>query len=130
MLRTIAGAEDAAIKATSGSESEKTFAPGSESHPHEWFYHVALAALGKDAGFALAKITGYPESSCYAYVAHDRTRRRRPPGHFIRAVIHSEYGEPFHDAFMAGCAAGWWRERQIRHEQSIEHARALVRLLE
>jgi hypothetical protein len=127
---TVANAENPATKDTPAGESEKTSTLASESNPHEWFYLTAQDELGKDAGLALAKITGYPESSCYAYVAHDKTRRRRPPEHFIRAVIHSEYGEPFHDAFMAGCAAGWWRDRQIRQVQSLEHARALVRLLE
>lgn len=104
-------------KGTLASESERsddaepsTFALASESNPHEWFYAAAQHLLGKDAGYALHRLTGYPASSCYAYVAHDPRRRRRPPEHFLRVLFHLDEGEPFHAAYMDGCT--WWSRRQ------------------
>lgn len=102
----------AATKPTpaSGSERRNTLACGSEDP--EWFYDVARDVLGKDAGLHLHYITGYPESSCYAYTARDATKRRRPPEHFLRKLFHAPQGKPFHAAFMHGCAAQWWLEQQ------------------
>jgi hypothetical protein len=108
---------DAATSAAPTSESENgdhdglaTITLASEKNPHEWFYAAARRLLGKDAGYALHLLTGYPASSCYAYVAKDSLKRRRPPEHFLRTLFHSNEGEQFHAAFMAGCP--WWRELQ------------------
>jgi hypothetical protein len=86
--------------------------PTSGTDENDWFYNVAQGVLGKDAGLHLHLITGYPRTSCYAYVAHNAEQRRRPPDHFLRKLFHSEQGEPFRDAFMRGCEAKWWVEEQ------------------
>jgi len=110
MHGSIPAASTAATKATPAAESGKSATLASESNQHEWFYRAACALLGKDAGYALHKLTGYPESSCYAYVAENPAKRRRPPEHFIRKICHLDEG--FYDAFMDGCAAPWWRARE------------------
>lgn len=98
-----------AIPATPEPESEtsNTLASG-----NEWFYEAATEILGGEAGLQLHYITGYPASSCYAYVAHDSAKRRRPPEHFFRTLFSKDQGEPFFNAFMASCKARWWSERE------------------
>lgn len=113
MHGSIPTASAVTTKATLAIGSEKIITLGSESNPHEWLYRAAQALLGKDAGFGLHKLTGYPESSCYAYVATDPTKRRRPPEHFARTVCHIEEG--FYLAFMEGCTAPWWLARERDH---------------
>lgn len=107
----------ATINGTLACESENrpdpipaTVTLGSESNPHEWFYEAAHRLLGKDAGLHLHYLTGYPQSSCYAYVARNERQRRRPPEHFLRVLFRRPEGREFHAAFMAGCA--WWIELQ------------------
>lgn len=94
-------------KASADDGDDPSFALASEN-PHEWFFVAARRLLGKDAGYALHKLTGYPASSCYAYVARDPIKRRRPPEHFIRTLIHHQEGGPFLRAFMRGCTAPHW----------------------
>lgn len=113
MHGSISRAAAAAIEAALASESEKSITLGAESNPHEWFYRAACALLGKDAGYALHKLTGYPESSCYAYVAENPAKRRRAPEHFIRKICHLHEG--FYLAFMEGCEAPWWQTRERDH---------------
>lgn len=110
MHGSISRAAAAAIEATLASESETSLTLGGESNPHEWFYRAACALLGKDAGYALHKLTGYPESSCYAYVAENPAKRRRPPEHLIRRICHIHEG--FYLAFMQDCEAPWWQTRE------------------
>lgn len=74
----------------------------------EFFASVCKAIFGKDAGLALSMATGVPERSCYRYAAGDRD----VPVLVLRAVLHSEQGEPFHTALMEGCTATWWLELQ------------------
>lgn len=106
-------------------ESGSKIAPNSES---DWFAPAAQALLGKDAGLHLHYITGYPESSCYAYVARDPAKRRRPPEHFIRALIRSPQGEPFFLAFMDGCEAPWWQAhlRLCDESRQLQEIRRIV----
>lgn len=100
---------------TSGSEQSNTPACGSDAD--DWLFDVAQVLLGKDAGLHLHYITGYPQSTCYAYVAKAKEKRRHPSDHFLRVLFHSEQGEPFFNAFMEGCEARWWlahkRERKL-----------------
>lgn len=112
MQGTVGDEPGAATNGTVGRVTASTAACG--SNPHEWLYNTALDVFGKDAGHGLARLTGYPERSCYAYVAHDAATRRRPPGHFERAVVHRSQDRRFFDAFMQGCDQPWWLELQ-RH---------------
>lgn len=98
------GATSRAIASDSG--TPPTVA--SDSGDGEWLAQAAQHLLGKDAGLHLHYITGYPESSCYKYVAKDKDKRRSPPEHFLRALFHSPQGEPFFLAFMEGCRAEWF----------------------
>ena len=86
--------------------------PESESDRDAWFYNAAQSLLGKDAGFGLHVLTGYPESTCYAYVARNPEKRRPPPEHLLWKLFNRDDGEPWHDAFMHGCKAKWWQRRQ------------------
>jgi hypothetical protein len=119
MLTRIPASTSAATNAALAVGSDKTSTLASESNPHEWLYLAAQSLLGKDAGYGLHLLTGYPESSCYAYVASDPAKRRRPPEHFIRKICHTEEG--FYLAFMQGCVAPWW----ILREQDRADAEAL-----
>src|SRR5262249_26317843 len=111
MHGNVIDAGSAATTTTFGGESDGTSPLAGESdNPHEWLYNAARKELGPDAGLQLSIITGYPESSCYAYMAKDAQKRRRPPGHFERAVIHSREGAPFFIAYMRNCDAPWWRD--------------------
>lgn len=101
-----------AIYPALGTGSETPITLASESIDDEWFYAAAQSLLGKDAGLHLHYITGYPQSSCYAYVARDVDSRRRPPGHFLRTLFWSDQGAPFFEAFMHGCKAQWWLDLQ------------------
>lgn len=89
--------------------------PGSGTD--DWFYDAALAVFGKkEAGWHLHLATGWPRTSCYAFVARDAEQRRKPPVHFLRILFHSEHGRPFFLAFMHGCSAAWWCEFQRAHD--------------
>ncbi len=72
----------------------------------EFFASVCKAIFGKDAGLALSLATGVPERSCYRYASGDR----EVPVLMLRALLHSEQGQPFHAALMEGCTAQWWTE--------------------
>lgn len=126
---TLADERALAISATPGNGSELSITPGCESDADDWFYNAAQQLLGKDAGLHLHYITGYPQSSCYAYVTKIKANRRRPPDHFLRKLFHADQGEPFHEAFMAGCKAKWWLERQRAAEGAAEGDRLLRGLL-
>jgi hypothetical protein len=78
----------------------------------EFFASVCKTIFGKDAGLALSMATGVPERSCYRYASGDR----EVPVLMLRALLHSDQGEPFHAALMDGCKAEWWLERQ-KHER-------------
>lgn len=115
MFTTISERRGAATNATPANGSEHT--PAEPARPstlargsdrHEWFYTAACSLLGKDPGLQLHLLTGYPVSSCSAYVHNEWSKRRRPPEHFIRAVCHLHDERGFFDAFMAECAAPWW----------------------
>jgi hypothetical protein len=95
----------AAIKAT---PAVGNVTPACESE--DWFYPAAMQLLGKDAGLQLHYITGYPQSSCYAYVAHNPDSRRKVPEHFLRVLFASSEGEPFFLAFMQSNKSTWWGE--------------------
>ena len=82
----------------SGADSART---GSE-----FFASVCSTIYGKDAGLALSLATGVPERSCYRYANGDRD----VPVLVLRAVLHSDHGEPFLLALMDGCRAEWWLE--------------------
>jgi hypothetical protein len=115
MFTTISERRGSATKATPASGSEdapsltaqsSTLASGSDRH--EWFYAAACSLLGKDPGLQLHLLTGYPVSSCSAYVHNEWPKRRRPPEHFIRTACHLPNERGFFDAFMHDCAAPWW----------------------
>lgn len=116
MGSTITGTVDDASNPTPECGNDKNVTPASESNPHEWLYAAAYRLLGPDAGWHLSEITDYPQSSCYAYVAHNPERRRRQPDHFTRTLLHSEDGADFHSAYMAGCVAVWWTQMQADAE--------------
>lgn len=79
----------------------------------DWFYAVAIAVFGdKETGGLLHLATGWPRTSCYAFVARDPDQRRKPSPEFLRILFRSEHGQPFHDAFMHGSTARWWLDRQ------------------
>ena len=117
------GAASRNANPATGNDSE--FAPASGSDNPEWLYDAAWAVFGKEAGAGLHYATGYPLSTCAAYVAHDPDKRRRASEHFVRRLIHSKQGAPFHAAFMHGCTADWWLEyqRYKRMGEAAERAR-------
>jgi hypothetical protein len=78
----------------------------------EFFASVCKTIFGKDAGLALSLATGVPERSCYRYASGDRD----VPVLVLRAILHSDQGEPFARALMDGCTADWWIEFQ-KHER-------------
>jgi hypothetical protein len=96
--------------AQTGNDSKSTAQAGSEPHP--WLKNAAKTLLPPDAGLHLHYITDYPERTCYRYASGER----EAPGDFLRALFHSQHGEPFFMAFMEGCEADWWREF-LRHRR-------------
>lgn len=89
--------------------------PGSGSD--DWFYEVAVAVFGrKDTGHLLHLATGWPRTSCYAFVARDPEQRRKLPEEFLRILFRSDHGAPFHDAFMSGGTSKWWSDHQRAHD--------------
>jgi hypothetical protein len=110
-----------AIEGAPACESETASTLGSESDADDWFFEAAQGLLGKDAGFALHLITGYPASSCYAYTASNAAKRRKPPEHFLRRLFGRPEGRPFFNAFMAACRSPFWPEyqRAIRIAEAI-----------
>lgn len=123
MLGIVQGGGNAAITGTFGNGADNL--PDAGANPHEWLFTTSVDVFGKDAGLHLHKVTGYPESSCYAYVARDSSKRRRPPEHFARAVIHQSDDQRFHAAFMAGCTSPWWLEF-VRNAELGRQVRALI----
>jgi hypothetical protein len=79
----------------------------------DWFYPVAIDVFGsKDTGNLIHLATGWPRTSCYAFVAREPSQRRKPSPEFLRILFRSNHGQPFHAAFMHGCEAQWWRDLQ------------------
>jgi len=103
---------DAEFRARNSTLENGSITPASESDPDAWFYDASRVLLGNDAGLQLHYLTGYPQSSCYAYVAKNAAKRRPPPEHLLRKLFHSDAGEPWHNAFMHGCKAQWWLDVQ------------------
>lgn len=127
MRATVSAAARAARIAIPAPESNSGITLASESeNENEWFFKVAHEVFGKDAGLHLHLLTGYPQSSCYAYVAKDKAKRRRPPEHFLRVLFKTEEGESFHTAFMRGNESAWWLTI-VKHDIA---ARAFVREME
>jgi hypothetical protein len=90
----------------------------------DWFYPVAVAVFGtKETGQLLHLATGWPRTSCYAFVARDPDQRRKPAPDFLRILFRSEHGRPFFLAFMDGSDAAWWRD----HQRSIRLADVAAR---
>ncbi len=91
--------------------SDSGFTPGCGSDPDEWFPSAARDLLGeKDTGLMLHIESGFPLSSCYAYVKKEQPRA--VPDNLVRKLIHSDRGEPWHRAYMHGCKAKWWINRE------------------
>jgi hypothetical protein len=69
----------------------------------------------------LSLYTGANERSCYRYAEGSRD----PTVPFLRRLIQSEYGLPFHAAFMDGCRAEWWvsLQRKLRNGGRVEEAK-------
>lgn len=87
--------------------------PNPECGSDDWFVLCAWAVFGRiDTGQQLHLATGWPRTSCYAFVAKDAEQRRKPNPEFLRILFRSNHGKPFHDAFMDGCTAAWWRDEQ------------------
>lgn len=98
--------------------------PGNGS---EWFYEAALAICGvKDPGYQLHLFTGWPVSSCRAFVARDADQRRKPSAEFLRILFRSEHGEPFFRAFMHNCNARWFTDL-VRSEERARQAEQKLR---
>ena len=101
--------------------------PGSGTDDDDWFYAVAVAVFGnKETGGLLHLATGWPRTSCYAFVAKEREQRRKPSPQFLRILFRSDHGRPFRDAFMAGCEAAWWVEEQ----RAADVGRKVIALVE
>lgn len=120
MHGTLSLLSETAIKPTPEVGSETSLTLTSESDSDDWFYEAAQTLLGKDAGLHLHYITGYPQSTCYAYVANNPEKRRKPPGPFLRTLFHKPQGRPFLFAFMHGC--DWWTDVQcaVRIKSAID----------
>lgn len=107
----IGDAEFHATNATPEIGNDSGFTPECESNPYEWFPAAARDLLGdKDTGLLLHLESGFPLSSCYAYVKKEQPRA--VPDNLIRKLIHSDHGEPWHRAYMHGCKAQWWVKQQ------------------
>lgn len=109
----------ALVPSNRSTPESRSRAPGSGSDEDTaWFAPACWAILGKsDAGGVLAKITGWPESTCRYYVANDPRHRRQPKMDFVRSLFaNDQYGELFFRAFMANCRARWWLEFQRNAE--------------
>lgn len=87
----------------------------------EFFSSVCKTVFGKDAGLALSLATNVPERSCYRYANGDR----EVPVLVLRAILHSEQGEPFLAALFDGCTAEWWLalQRKIYNGQKVDDAK-------
>jgi len=101
------------------------------SESDDWFVFAAWTILGtKDAGSQLNLITGWPLSSCYAFTAKDPNKRRRPSPEFLRRLFRTEHGAPFHAAFMSGCNAAWWIEREAAEDRARKAEAKLLDIVE
>ena|SRR5690348_6274144 len=96
--------------AVSGTEIVPTAVSGSDDD--RWFPNVAKILLGKDAGYALHLITGFPERTCYYYASGER----KPPAFFLCKLLRSDQGAPFFASIMDGSQAQWWRDLQQARE--------------
>lgn len=114
MHGTLSAAQSATIEASPGVgilPVPKTGAnPGSGTDAEfDWFYDCAVAVFGaKETGYHLHLATGWPRTSCYAFVARDPEQRRKVNVEFLRVLFRSNHGRPFFDAFMHGSEAQWW----------------------
>lgn len=107
----------AGVAIDAGSESGIALSPEAGPNPEcgtdDWFVLCAWAVFGRtDTGMQLHLATGWPRTSCYAFVAKDPEQRRKPNSDFLRILFRSNHGKPFRDAFMEGCTADWWSEEQ------------------
>lgn len=103
----------AAIYSSPGTGIDPVPEPGAipGSGIDDWFYGVAVAIFGdKETGHLLHLATGWPRTSCYAFVARDPDQRRKPSPEFLRILFRSDHGRPFFRAFMHGSDARWWRD--------------------
>lgn len=101
--------------------------PGTGTDDDDWFYAVAVGVFGlTETGLQLHYATGWPRTSCYAFVARAPEQRRKPSPQFLRILFRSDHGKPFHDAFMEGCTARWWTEDQ----RAVEVGRGVIALVE
>lgn len=126
--RTSSSAARAAISSApeSGIDPVPDPGPNSGSGTDDWFYDCAVAVFGaKETGLHLHLATGWPRTSCYAFVARDPDQRRKPSPEFLRILFRSDHGQPFHDAFMHGCTARWW----LDHQRSMRLASAAERFM-
>ena len=112
MGRLLPARFEQAIYSIVGFDSEATSTAVCDSDGSDWFGSIARNILGKDAGFHLSRVTGFPEGSCYKYVTKNRIARRKAPAYLLRALLRSEQGEPFLRAIMDGSEAKWWRDFQ------------------
>jgi hypothetical protein len=71
------------------------------------FAAMCRDVLGKDAGYQLSRLTGYPESTCYRYAAGQTV----PPIDFIARLFNTEVGEPFFEWFVQDIDAKWWTQK-------------------
>lgn len=88
-----------------------------DGEPENWFGPIAKGVLGKDAGYQLSKITGFPESSCYCWVSGSRRVQ-----YLVVALLRSPQGGQWLSAFMYGSDVKWWRDFQ-RADALCEAAR-------
>ena len=87
----------------------------SANEPSDWFGNLARPLLqGADAAYSLYLLTGFRANTCSRYVARTEASRRQPPGYFILALLRSEQGGIWLNAFMGGYEPAWWRDNQIK----------------
>lgn len=92
----------------------------------DWFYDVAVAVFGsKETGYHLHLASGWPRTSCYAFVARDPEQRRKVNVEFLRVLFRSEHGQPFFRAFMHGSEARWFKD--LERAERIADAVAAVK---
>lgn len=115
MLGNVQARSVETICSTSGNGIDAVPEPGAilGNGTDDWFYGVAVTVFGtKETGAHLHLATGWPRTSCYAFVARDPDQRRKPPSEFLRILFCSDHGQPFFNAFMHGSNADWWGSMQ------------------
>lgn len=102
--------------ASEGEPSNKSPDISADKSDGLWFSNICKA-LGIN-GLTLHWVSGFRERDCERYAAG----HVRPPGWFIVAVLRSEQGGVWLQAFMDGSDAKWWRD--------LERARRIAATLE